>query len=431
MEGSYALTDLQNAMNMKHSDFHTRVILENLREGDYVPGCFLLLEKGNEEARSYALKAITNLSEEGSHHNFFVLLEAIGFGSEIVREAAKGRLSRFSGHALADNLHKLIKGLCSEYFLTRFYSEHFLSQMSVEDLMSRKDLVISTYKDGPKGEGCHPDWERAVKTLLVKILSGFDLLDVYQNREFLEKIIKASATDALNVAARLCLLRLVEDKVNNNEPIKELLSHWDLLTACEKINSQEIGERATLTKISIIERFSIWRKEDNIDYLSDFQKSPHKTIRYKSRQIVLSILEDWPREMLFKYRNFLIRCQESKHFFVRFRSLQLLRKIKKHYWAQDIEGLLSWHTSGYKYVRRTVRKILAELPGAFIPGQAVGALLKAQRYTDPTHQKLALILAHKIDARELKKAKELLKAEAQAVQKNVSSLANNLLQKVS
>jgi len=262
------------------------------------------------------------------------------------------------------------------------------------------------------------------------VLQEFDLLDVYQNKELLYQI-SLSKNQRLKEAARFNILRMIRNDIHDNEHLRHVLSYWDFLSDCELSPVDKVAENATLIKLSLIERFSVRRKEDNVDYLVDLQKSVNWKIKRQSRQLALSIFESWPKEMLFKYRNFLIRCQESKYFLIRWRSAQLIQKITSYQWSQDIEGLLTWHLSGYNHVRRAVRKILVNLSSTYLLANSVPAILQAQRSIDSVHRKLALTLANKISQAELKKAKKFLEEAVTARQKNLSSLATSLLEKVS
>lgn len=427
IRNKYSLESLEYHVRIGSSQGYLEDILNNLEEEDLLEAC-IICQEAAEDVKKYSLLLLQRVNANTVAENLCGFLEVLASNKENLRAVCLDCLKKLNSEQLADNLCYLLTAMRSDFFFTRFYAEELISLLKPKDLKWQKRLIISEYKSSQ--EGCQPDCRRVMEYLMKNILEGFDLLDVYQNKELLYKITQ-SKNQKLKEEARFNLLKMIKEECHNNEPFRELLSYWDFLSDCELSPVDKVAENATLIKLSLIERFSVRRKEDNVDYLVDLQKSNHREIKRQSRQLALSVFESWPKEMLFKYRNFLIRCQESKYFLIRWRSAQLIQKITSYQWSQDIEGLLTWHLSGYNHVRRAVRKILVNLSSTYLLANSVPAILQAQRSIDSVHRKLALTLANKISQAELKKAKKFLEEAVTARQKNLSSLATSLLEKVS
>lgn len=423
----YSLKELQSALQQKQPSFVVEDILSRLDKEEVVEGC-LACQEAPEEIRVYSWCMLGNIGADVIAENLAVFLEALSSSKEGTRSICLNCLRRLRSEALADNLHVLIKAIHSDFFMVRFYAEELIGTINSKDLLNRKVLVISEYQLSRQSNQI--DYRRVVEKLMAGVLKEFDLLDIYQNKKMLEKL-SYSENEKLKEAARIDVLRMIEEDCHNNYLLRDLLPHWQFLSDCELLGSDELREKATLIKLNIVEKFPVRRREDIIDYLISLHKSAHKDIRRRSRKFVLDILEDWPKEEMFKYRNFLIRCLESKHFLIRFQAKQLIGKVRSYQWAQDIEGLLNWHLSGFNHVRRTVRRILAGLPSPYLSEKNIPALLKAQRSIDPIHRKLAAVLAAKIEPERIKKIEDVLREEATVKQKYVASLASSLLQKVS
>lgn len=424
---TYSLKELQLALQQKQPVFVTENILSRLDQEEVVEGC-LVCQDASDEIRIFACCLLGNLSSGIIAENLAVFLGALASPKEGTRSICLNCLRKLRSEVLADNLQVLIKAVRSDFFMVRFYAEELIGTINSKDLSGRKVLVISEYQ--LSRQSSQLDYRRVIEKLMTSVLREFDLLDIYQNKRMLEKL-SYSENERLKEVARMNVLRMIEEDCHNNYLLRDLLPHWQFLSECELLGSDELREKATLIKLNIVEKFPVRRKEDIIDYLISLHKSAHKDIKRRSRKFVLDILEDWPKEDLFKYRNFLIRCLESKHFLVRFQAKQLIKKVRNYQWAQDIEGLLNWHLSGFIHVQRSIRRILAGLPSPYLSEKNIPILLKAQRSIDPIHRKLAAVLAAKIEPEKIRKIEDVLREEAMVKQKHVSSLASSLLQKVS
>jgi len=425
IERDYSLSDLENALRSNSSLSVIQIILNNLSEDDFIRGC-LLCQDWPQEIRVYALNYLDDLSRESIKRNFATFLEAIAFSSEEIRLLCLSYLRRLSSEELVENLHILFEGLRSRGFFIRFYSEELINSINSKDLKIRQNFILLEYKNDKYPD---PDWKRVINSVLVKVLKEFSLLDIYQNRKLIEKL-QLSTEKNLREMAILHLLEMIQDDCNLNKPMREIMPRWDFLSECEKIDNDQIKEAVARIKLYLMVNFSTRRKEENISYLINLARSVDKGIRRQSRDLALSILEAWPKESLFKYRNFLIRCQESKNLIVRWRALKLIEKISNYQWSQDIKGLLGWHLSGDGQAKRIVRRILSGLSSAYLHEDALEHFLNGQRSIDPVHRKLTKVLALRIEARDLKKAEALLRAAAYKKQKNVADLAVKLLKKV-
>lgn len=424
---TYSLKELQLALQQKQPVFVTENILSRLDQEEVVEGC-LVCQDASDEIRIFACCLLGNLSSGIIAENLAVFLGALASPKEGTRSICLNCLRKLRSEVLADNLQVLIKAVRSDFFMVRFYAEELIGTINSRDLFHRKALIINEYQLSQKSTDL--DYRRVVERAMIKVLKEFDLLDVYQNKQLLKEI-SCSENDKLKEVALINTLRMIEEDCNNNALLRDLLPHWPFLSECELIGGDELREKATLIKLTFVQRFPVRRKEDNIDYLISLQNSGNKDIRGRSRKIVLDILDDWPKEDLFKYRNFLIRCLQSKHFLVRFQAKQLIKKVRNYQWAQDIEGLLNWHLSGFIHVQRSIRRILAGLPSPYLSEKNIPILLKAQRSIDPIHRKLAAVLAAKIEPEKIRKIEDVLREEAMVKQKYVASLASSLLQKVS
>ncbi len=427
IRNKYSLESLEYHVRIGSSQGYLEDILNNLEEEDLLEAC-IICQGSIEAVKRYSLCLLQKVGMETIALNLRGFLEALIVNKDGLHQTCLDCLKKVDSEWLNNGLGDLLLAIRSDFFMVRFYGEELISIIKPEHLKLRKRMILSEYDSIQ--ENCQPDYRRVINYLMVNILEEFDLLDVYENKQLLQTLAQ-SDNQKLKEAARFNLLRMIKEDCHNNESFHKLMVHWKFLSDCEASPVIRVEETATLIKLDLIERFSIRRKEDNINYLINLQKSGNKEIRGTSRKIALDILEKWPKENLFKYRNFLIRCQESKSPLARSQAKGLIEKITNYQWSQDVEGLLNWHLSGFTHVRRTVRKILVRLPDLYLSKKILPALLDAQRSVDPVQRKLSLILANKISQEELRKAKKVIKEASGKRQKNKSSLATSLLEKVS
>lgn len=405
--------------------------LFNGLEQDIIAACLACCQNTNPAIYWMGINKLKSLSPEEVDKNFKELLETVGHHSDKVRQIAIDLIRSLDEQKLAFKLNILLKAIEAEIFFIRFYAEDFINQLPWKALMSERRFLISEYEE-MEIRNYSANHKRAIRNCLIKILPHFSDYDFYEDQPEIKEMAYKEACLPLRNAARLVVCSYAwQDCLNEATTNKWIMGYWKLFSDCEESGEDYLAGLATRIKLWSIKQFPIRRKEDELNYLLSLQKTGDAfTIAY-AEEIVLKVLADWPRESLFKYRNFLIRCQESKHFKIRWQASSLLKRIRSYEWVEVTEELLNWHLSGYQHVRKIAEKILLKIPSSYFSSKDLSVLLAAQRSIDYNHRVLVAALASRMEIKELKKTQSLLEAEAKSKQVNVSSLAKNLLTKIS
>ncbi|MFZ4632455.1 MAG: hypothetical protein ACOYL8_04655 [Patescibacteria group bacterium] len=410
------LANLRVAVNENFSLLQIGILLDCVSSHESIQACSICYETNRQEVREAANNYASKLRPEIIYDNLELLLNYQRSLSQNVRDFAKSKYELFNSQKLSENFTVLVAALGSNYTLVRFYAEELLIKIDPKDLFPRFNLLSDFYNAGPN---CV---RRIAKKMLIKTMHSFTAPLMLKHLSTIIEFQKSDDEDIKNLADWIYLT-----VVKCYWPFEKLSGELPFLIECRSSSSDMVSEVSASIFLAIAENWEIAKLSKDIDYLVTLQCFGENTIRRRSRDLSLKILEGYTPENLYKYRNFLIRCQESKFYSVRHQSNLLLAKIPISMYSNpaDIKSLIDWHYNGYRFVGKTVKRILFKIPAEnYLP--LLDDLIVAQRSIDHEHRYLNEALALRINIKDLRSKAEDISVWLGSGYVNVANLAREL-----